>query len=80
MAEARRWPNWLWIVVGILALPAAYADEEPPDMEFLEYLGSWEEDDQDWVALAGLRSGELEQDAGGGERGEEEAGRHEQTN
>ena len=23
-----------------------------PDMEFLEYLGSWEESDEDWVLLA----------------------------
>ena len=25
------------------------ADEELPDMEFLEYLGSWEESDEDWL-------------------------------
>jgi len=25
------------------------ADEAEPDMEFLEYLGSWEESDEDWV-------------------------------
>jgi hypothetical protein len=29
------------------------ADEEPaPDLEFLEYLGSWEDSDEDWVLLA----------------------------
>lgn len=29
------------------------ADEEPaPDLEFLEYLGSWEESDEVWVLLA----------------------------
>ena len=29
------------------------ADEEVmPDMEFLEYLGSWEDSDEDWVLLA----------------------------
>ena len=32
-----------------LAWPAAAADEEPPDLEFLEYLGSWEESDEDWL-------------------------------
>jgi hypothetical protein len=32
---------------------AVAADEEAtPDMEFLEYLGSWEESDEDWVLLA----------------------------
>jgi len=25
------------------------ADEVPPDLEFLEYLGSWEESDEDWL-------------------------------
>ncbi len=31
----------------------AAADEEAmPDMEFLEYLGSWEDSDEDWVLLA----------------------------
>ena len=26
-------------------------DEVMPDMEFLEYLGSWEESDEDWLLL-----------------------------
>ena len=25
------------------------ADDEVPDMEFLEYLGLWEESDEDWL-------------------------------
>jgi hypothetical protein len=31
---------------------AVAADEPAPDIEFLEYLGSWEESDEDWVLLA----------------------------
>jgi len=27
------------------------ADEEMPEMEFLEYLGMWEESDEDWMIL-----------------------------
>jgi len=27
-------------------------EEEVPDLEFLEYLGSWDESDEDWVLLA----------------------------
>jgi len=27
-------------------------DDVMPDMDFLEYLGSWEESDEDWVLLA----------------------------
>jgi hypothetical protein len=30
------------------------ADEEVPDMEFLEYLGLWEETDEDWQLLDGF--------------------------
>ena len=28
------------------------ADEEIPDMEFLEYLGSWDESDEEWLIFA----------------------------
>ena len=30
---------------------AVAADEEAPELEFLEYLGMWEETDEDWVML-----------------------------
>ena len=41
----------LW---GLFACSGTVAadDEVMPDMEFLEYLGSWEESDEDWVLLA----------------------------
>jgi len=28
------------------------ADDETPDVEFLEYLGLWEESDEDWVMFS----------------------------
>lgn len=28
---------------------AALADDELPEIEFLEYLGMWEESDEDWM-------------------------------
>lgn len=31
--------------------PLLAADEELPEMEFLEYLGMWEESDEEWLAL-----------------------------
>ena len=42
----------LAVMCGLVAcgLPAV-ADDEQPDMEFLEYLGSWEESDADWQLL-----------------------------
>ncbi len=28
------------------------ADEELPDMEFIEYLGLWEDSDEDWLIFS----------------------------
>ncbi|MFV2055625.1 MAG: hypothetical protein ACC707_04115 [Thiohalomonadales bacterium] len=44
-------PYILFIVVSLLVLiiPAAYAEEEMPSMEFLEYLGEWETKEGQWV-------------------------------
>jgi hypothetical protein len=33
----------------IVCSVAVVADEELPEIEFLEYLGLWEESDEDWV-------------------------------
>ena len=41
----------LWGLLGLNAVVAA-DDDAMPDIEFLEYLGSWEESDEDWVLLA----------------------------
>ena len=40
----------VWGLLGCSAIACA-DDEAIPDMEFLEYLGSWEESDEDWVLL-----------------------------
>ncbi len=37
----------LWGLFGFSGVVAA--NEEQPDMEFLEYLGSWQESDKDWL-------------------------------
>ena len=43
----------LVLLCGCLACtwPATAADDDQPDMAFLEYLGSWEESDEDWQVL-----------------------------
>ena len=48
----------LVIVLATAMTPARAGEsapdgEQPDDMAFIEYLGSWEEDDSDWIALAG---------------------------
>ena len=39
------------LLCGLLGLGsvAAAEDDVSPNIEFLEYLGSWEESDEDWV-------------------------------
>ena len=37
----------LWGLIGCSGV--VFAEDEQPDMEFLEYLGSWEESDEDWL-------------------------------
>lgn len=38
------------LLLGTAGMVAA--DDELPDIEFLEYLGMWEESDEEWLALA----------------------------
>ena len=40
----------------------AVAEVEMPDLEFLEYLGSWEESDEDWVMFRESADGSNETD------------------
>lgn len=39
----------------------AYAAEEEPDAEFLEYLGLWEGSDEDWLIIEDSMAAEKEQ-------------------
>ena len=56
LAKSRHSETALGIaVIGglfVCSVPAMAADDEQPDMEFLEYLGSWEESDEDWLVLS----------------------------
>lgn len=50
----------LFIAFGAAGLALAAEDEEP-EMEFLEYLGLWEETDEEWVMVEQQLSAESEQ-------------------
>ena len=41
----------LWTWLGLSGVLLA-ADTDVPEMEFLEYLGLWEESDEDWVWIS----------------------------
>lgn len=42
------------VICGLIggSFPALADDSEVPDLAFLEYLGSWEESDEDWVLFS----------------------------
>ena len=51
-------------LIGILLMGASLvlaADEEMPDPDFLEYLGAWEESDEDWLLFEEPVTAELEE-------------------
>jgi hypothetical protein len=41
----------LWLARTACAQAPPAADEPAPDLDFLEYLGSWQDDDDAWVAI-----------------------------
>ena len=41
--------RYLTAIVLCVCSIAVVADEEMPEIEFLEYLGLWEESDEEWV-------------------------------
>ena len=49
------------------------ADDEIPDMEFLEYLGSWEESDEEWLIFADANGNKEEERSDPVPQGEESA-------
>ena len=47
-------PEWYLVLLACGLCPGAAAmaeEEQPPDEEFLEYLGMWDETDEDWLLL-----------------------------
>ena len=49
------------IFVATGAIATVQAQDDEPDLGFLEYLGSWEETDEEWLIVADA-TGELEDD------------------
>ena len=46
-------------------------EEDVPDIEFLEYLGMWEESDEDWLLVEGAMAAETEERSDPAPQGEE---------
>jgi hypothetical protein len=49
---------WLAVLLLGVAATAVAQDDEAPDVAFLEYLGSWQDSDEDWLIVAEQMLGE----------------------
>ncbi len=47
------------LALGCWLAGAEGQEAAPPDLEFFEYLGTWAEDDEEWLAIEEGRSDEL---------------------
>jgi len=59
---SQRWQ--LLVALGVLGGNSVLADDseqEMPDSEFLEYLGSWAESDEDWLIIGAAEKLSIEQ-------------------
>jgi len=62
MREIKRvWALFLATAMSLGAVPAVSLaqdedEEKLPDLEFLEYLGSWQDEDEEWYLEAELES------------------------
>ncbi len=69
MADHAMVERLLRSLLGLAALsmvfsPSAQAEDEAPDLDFLAYLGSWQESDEEWLAVAEWEgAGQVTEDA-----------------
>ena len=56
-----RLPAILGLAVAV-ATPAAVAQDDVPELSFLEYLGSWQEGDEEWMLVAEMAA-EIDEEA-----------------
>lgn len=60
------------VACGLCLGATALAEEEPaPDAEFLEYLGMWQESDEDWLLLEEMQMTGLDERSDPAPEGEE---------
>ncbi|MGD8339383.1 MAG: hypothetical protein PVH89_01300 [Gammaproteobacteria bacterium] len=45
---------------------AANAQDEEPDLSFLEYLGSWQEGDEEWLVVVEMEDERVDEDEASG--------------
>jgi hypothetical protein len=74
----RRLGATLLTVGGLWLVPAAQAQEPPAepglDLDFLEYLGSWQGEDDEWLAIEEWRKGDGQEGSDERQGNEDEEG------
>jgi len=55
------------------------ADEELPEIEFIEYLGLWEDSDEDWLIFSEPLKAENEERSDPAPEGEESTEKHDES-
>jgi hypothetical protein len=73
MSARSGWHDALLLLLCGVAGTVLAADAVEPDMEFLEYLGLWEESDEEWQMVEHQMSLESEQRTDPAPEGEESA-------
>lgn len=56
LADSRQFLRLAIACIFLAGSAVTAGDDELPDIEFLEYLGSWEESDEDWVLISDSNS------------------------
>ena len=59
------------LLISAFSAVSAADDEQAPDAEFLEYLGMWEESDEEWLMLENAVADNLEERSDPAPEGEE---------
>lgn len=54
---------WVAAFCLMAMMTPVFADEALPEVEFLEYLGSWVGDDEEWLVIAEESESDRERDA-----------------
>jgi len=61
LVDGRKLPG-IVVACGLLGLSSGVSagDDSLPDVEFLEYLGSWDESDEDWLMVSDVEKARKE--------------------
>ena len=51
----------LGVAAGLVSIARAAEEPAEPELDFLEYLGSWQADDEEWVIEAGWEDRDVEE-------------------